>query len=149
MADIPVLLGLRGFVVAVAIVLAAGCASIPSAPINEPLPEGAISGPAAPAAATRENSIIVSLSGGGLRAAAFAQGVLLALESRATPTGDLLDDVSVISSVSGSSLTAAYFGLYGREGIRQFRERVLLPGFESDLQLSLTRGTCTACLEPA
>jgi NTE family protein len=79
----------------------------------------------------------VAFSGGGLRAAAFAHGVLTALESEKTPEGDLLDDVAMVSSVSGSSLTSAYYGLYGREGLRRFREEVLLPGFESGLRLSL------------
>jgi NTE family protein len=84
-----------------------------------------------------ENSIVLSFSGGGLRASAFAYGVLAALASVKTPEGDLLDDVALINGVSGSSLTAAYFGLYGREGLDRFREKVLLPGFESGLRLSL------------
>src|SRR5204863_7080178 len=62
---------------------------------------------------------------------------LTALEGIATPESDLLDDVSLIGSVSGSSLTSTYYGLYGREGLRRFREEVLLPGFESGLRLSL------------
>jgi hypothetical protein len=37
----------------------------------------------------RENSIVLSFSGGGLRAAAFAHGVLTALESVKTADGDL------------------------------------------------------------
>jgi NTE family protein len=90
-----------------------------------------------PADTMGENSIVVTFSGGGLRAAAFAHGVLTALESEKTPEGDLLDDVAIVSSVSGSSLTSAYYGLYGRDGLRRFREEVLLPGFESGLRLSL------------
>src|SRR5882672_10405457 len=85
----------------------------------------------------RENSIVLSLSGGGLRAAAFAHGVLTALESVKTADGDLLDDVALIGSVSGSSLTAAYYGVYGRDGLARFRSEVLLPGFESGMRLSL------------
>jgi NTE family protein len=84
-----------------------------------------------------ENSIVLAFSGGGLRAAAFTHGTLLALQGIRTPDGDLLDDVAVISSVSGSSLASAYYGLYGREGLGRFREEVLLPGFESGLRLSL------------
>jgi len=79
----------------------------------------------------------VSFSGGGLRAAAFAHGVLSALESVKTADGDLLDDVSLMTSVSGSSLTSAYFGLHGRAGMARFRDDVLLPGFEENLHLSL------------
>ena len=84
-----------------------------------------------------ENSIVLAFSGGGLRAAAFTHGTLLALQGIRTPDGDLLDDVAIISSVSGSSLAAAYYGLNGREGLGRFREEVLLPGFESGLRLSL------------
>ena len=85
----------------------------------------------------RESSIVLAFSGGGLRAAAFTHGTLEALKSMKTPDGDLLDDVAIISSVSGSSLTSAYYGLSGREGLERFREDVLLPGFESGLRLSL------------
>ena len=85
----------------------------------------------------REDSIILTFSGGGLRAAAFAHGVLTALEDTKTQDSDLLDDVSMIGSVSGSSLTAAYYGLYGREGLRRFRKDVLDPGFEGTLRLSI------------
>src|SRR6202171_3434761 len=91
----------------------------------------------APTDLMRENSIVLSFSGGGLRAAAFTHGVLTALESVKTSDGDLLDDVALISSVSGSALTAAYYGVYGREGLARFRSEVLLPGFESGLRLSL------------
>jgi NTE family protein len=84
-----------------------------------------------------ENSIILAFSGGGLRAAAFSHGVLSALESVKTPEGDLLDDLALISSVSGGSLTAAHYGVYGREGLARFRNEVLLPGFESGMRLSL------------
>jgi NTE family protein len=104
---------------------------------NEPWTPGTTPDMGAPADVMRENSLVVMFSGGGLRAAAFAHGVLTALESEKTPEGDLLDDVAIVSSVSGSSLTSAYYGLYGREGLRRFREEVLLPGFESGLRLSL------------
>ncbi|APV52340.1 hypothetical protein BWI17_07220 [Betaproteobacteria bacterium GR16-43] len=84
-----------------------------------------------------ENTIALSFSGGGLRAAAFAHGVLRALKETKTPTGDLLDDIGFISSVSGGSLVAAHFGLHGREGLDGFRENVLLRDFEADMRLSL------------
>lgn len=115
-----------------------GCATVIfNKASNEPWTRGTTPDMGAPADVMRENSIVVMFSGGGLRAAAFAHGVLTALESEKTPEGDLLDDVAIVSSVSGSSLTSAYYGLYGREGLRRFREEVLLPGFESGLRLSL------------
>ena len=117
--------------------LACGCATVINPPLNVPLPRGAAMEMSPPSTAMHENSIILSFSGGGLRAAAFAHGALLALESQRTSDGDLLGDVVLISSVSGSSLTAAYYGLHGRKGLASFRDKVLIPGFERDLSLTL------------
>ena len=60
--------------------------------------------------------VIVSLSGGGTRAAALAYGVMEQLHNtRITWKGkekSLLDEVDIISSVSGGSFTSAYYGLF-------------------------------------
>lgn len=60
---------------------------------------------------------IVAFSGGGTRAASLAYGVLEELNQTTfdTPTGPrrLVDEVDGISSVSGGSVTAAAYGLYG------------------------------------
>jgi len=63
----------------------------------------------------------VALSGGGSRAANFAAAALLELEALG-----LLDRATALSSVSGSSLTTAYYGLYGagRDPRRWTRERL-------------------------
>jgi len=114
-----------------------GCATVFNAATNVPLSAATPPNMGAPTDIMRENSIVLSFSGGGLRAAAFAHGVLTALESVKTAEGDLLDDVALISSVSGSSLTAAYYGVYGREGLARFRGDVLLPGFEGGMRISL------------
>ena len=62
-------------------------------------------------------AVVLSFSGGGVRAAALAYGVLDALANTTVNSGDgphrLLDDVTLISSVSGGSFPAAYYGLYG------------------------------------
>lgn len=79
------------------------------------------------------NIIGLSFSGGGLRAAAFAHGVLLHLQDGAS--GDVLDDVSFISSVSGGSLTAAWYGLHGRAGLRPFEDDVLLRDYEARMRM--------------
>lgn len=50
----------------------------------------------------------IALSGGGSRAANFSSAVLFELEKLG-----ILDKATAISSVSGSSLPAAYYGLYG------------------------------------
>jgi NTE family protein len=52
----------------------------------------------------------IALSGGGSRAANFSSAVLFELEQL-----KILNKAAVISSVSGSSLPAAYYGLYGRD----------------------------------
>lgn len=57
--------------------------------------------------------VILAFSGGGTRAAAFSYGVMEALrDARHTTNRPLLDDVDVISSVSGGSFTAAYDALF-------------------------------------
>jgi NTE family protein len=115
-----------------------GCAtSVFNPATNEPLSASSPPNMGARTDFMRENSIVLSFSGGGLRAAAFAHGVLTALESVKTADGDLLDDVALISSVSGGSLTAAHYGVYGRDGLARFRSEVLLADFESGMRLSL------------
>jgi NTE family protein len=91
----------------------------------------------APTDFVHRNAIFLSLSGGGLRAAAFSHGVFLALDELKTGDGTLLDDVALINSVSGSSLTSAWYGLHGREGLPRFAPEVLLPGYESYMRMSL------------
>ncbi len=54
--------------------------------------------------------IILALSGGGTRAAAFSYGAIKELDRI-----KLLDEVDIISSVSGGSFAAAYYGLYGKD----------------------------------
>lgn len=63
--------------------------------------------------------VVLSFSGGGTRAAAFSYGVLEELRNtRYVVNGrerSLLQEVDVISSVSGGSVTAAAYGLYGEK----------------------------------
>jgi len=62
-------------------------------------------------------TLLLAFSGGGTRAAALAYGVLQELrDTEVVIDGrprSMLDEVDVISSVSGGSFTAAYYGLYG------------------------------------
>jgi NTE family protein len=67
-----------------------------------------------------ENLVILAFSGGGTRAAAFSYGVLEALRplSAIGPTGRkirVLDEVDLITGVSGGSFTALAYGLYGEK----------------------------------
>lgn len=74
--------------------------------------------------------VVLAFSGGGTRAAALSYGVLDALRREQIMIGGqqhrLLDQVDVISSVSGGSYTAAYYGLFGDRLFEDFRERFLL-----------------------
>src|SRR5256885_16824013 len=61
--------------------------------------------------------VLLAFSGGGTRAAALSYGVLEELaRTEIVWEGErrrLLDEVDLISSVSGGSFTAAYYALYG------------------------------------
>jgi NTE family protein len=85
-------------------------------------------------------SLSLAFSGGGSRAAAFAYGVLLELrDTTITLNGKprrLLDEIDVISSVSGGSFTSAYYGLYGEEIFENFENDFL----HRDIQTSLIDG---------
>ena len=65
-----------------------------------------------------DDLVILAFSGGGTRAAAFSYGVLEALRDIELTTASgrktrLLDEVDVITGVSGGSFTALGYGLYG------------------------------------
>jgi NTE family protein len=76
-----------------------------------------------------DTTLFLTFSGGGTRAAALAYGVLLELrDTRVMVDGEprsLLEDVSVISSVSGGSFTAAYYGLFGDRIFTDFEQQFL------------------------
>lgn len=73
--------------------------------------------------------ICLAFSGGGTRAAALSYGVLDKLrQTRVTWKGvekSLLDEVDCISSISGGSFTAAYYGLFGDRIFQEFRPKFL------------------------
>jgi NTE family protein len=81
--------------------------------------------------------ICLAFSGGGTRAAALSYGVLEKLKAtRITWEGtekSLLDEVDCISSISGGSFTAAYYGLFGNRIFQEFRARFL----DADIQGAL------------
>lgn len=82
----------------------------------------------------------LAFSGGGMRASAFAYGMLEALRdagvSTTTPNG-LLDHVRLVSGVSGGSVTAAQLGLWGPAGLKGYRERYLLTDAEKYMANSM------------
>jgi NTE family protein len=87
---------------------------------------------------SEQTFIILTFSGGGTRAAALSYGVLEHLHKAPIAGGrkTLLDEVDVISSVSGGSFTAAYYGLFGEEKFfRDYKEGVLHRRIEHELLL--------------
>jgi NTE family protein len=82
-------------------------------------------------------------SGGGTRAAALAYGVLKELAATTiTVRGEkirLLDEIDMISSVSGGSFTAAYYGLHGEGIFDSFEEVFLKRNVDRDLALGFVR----------
>jgi NTE family protein len=86
--------------------------------------------------------VALSFSGGGTRAAAFSYGVLQGFEQTRVPTRSgpvsLLERLDFLSGVSGGSILAAYYGLHGREGYADFKQRFLLANGEEALQTNLS-----------
>ncbi len=123
----------------------AGCASTYRPYMNQPL-EPRTGARAKTSAQELSNGVpasstglmlIVTLSGGGTRAAALSYGILDKLkdtnikwEGRDTT---LLNHVALISGVSGGSITAAYFAAFGDRIFEDFRAKFLNRDFEHDL----------------
>lgn len=88
---------------------------------------------------TSEDDMFVALmfSGGGTRAAALGYGVLEQLakqkvwiNGRETP---LIDNIDLVYGVSGGSVLAAYFSLYGNDAIPSFERRFLKQNLQRQL----------------
>lgn len=85
--------------------------------------------------------LILAFSGGGTRAASLSYGVLEQLAR--TPAGPegaphrMLDEVDIISSVSGGSFTAAYYALWGDRIFSDFESKFLKKNIQNDLLLRL------------
>jgi len=114
--------------------LLAGCSSI-NEPINAPLSgkNQTIIDVARGPSPNDEVFIGLAFSGGGMRASAFAHGMLEALQSASRtpqkPYG-LLSNVRLVTGVSGGSVTAAYFGLHGPKGVNAYRDKYLVKDAE-------------------
>ena len=122
------------------IALTASCGSVPTreTPLNQVVP---LTAPVlAPGVEANSDKlfVVVTFSGGGKRAAAFSYGVLEALRDIqvTTPDGELhslLDEVDLISAVSGGAFTAAYYALHGHETFESYAPRFLNHDTEKDL----------------
>jgi NTE family protein len=85
--------------------------------------------------------VILTLSGGGTRAAALAYGTMEALRDVKLKIGGrgrrLLDEVDVINAVSGGSIVAAYYAVH-RDGLfRDFESKFLKRDVERQLRAEL------------
>ncbi|MDO4640288.1 MAG: patatin-like phospholipase family protein [Neisseria sp.] len=83
---------------------------------------------------SNDTYIVLMFSGGGTRAAALGYGVLEELNKQKVWIGGkestLLDNIDSVSGVSGGSVLAAYFSLYGKDAIPSFERRFLKQNFE-------------------
>ncbi|MGZ3495672.1 MAG: patatin-like phospholipase family protein [Thermodesulfobacteriota bacterium] len=124
-------------------VVMVGCAHYP---VNQPLsqvdPQGGYRPKFTGSPGNSENLLLyLTFSGGGTRAAALSYGVLE--EFRKTEVvidgrkRRLLDEVDGISSVSGGSFTAGYYGLFGDRIFEDFESKFL----KKNIQGALTRRT--------
>lgn len=86
-------------------------------------------------------AVVVALSGGGARSAAFGYGVLSALAQQRAPdhAGRMLaDEIVAVAGVSGGGILAAHFALHGAQGLPAFRRDFLDQDPEGALRTSLT-----------
>jgi len=122
--------------------LATGCSHFGHYPVNAPLEKytpgyGYIAQNLGQAGNSEDLMLVLSFSGGGTRAAAFSYGVLEGLRTTEVPIGGkkrrLLDEVDVISGVSGGSFTAAYYGLYGDRIFEDYESRFLKKNVQGDI----------------
>ncbi len=118
-----------------------GCAHYPvNRPIQEVRPDA---GYRAATMKTPENSdsllLLLTFSGGGMRAAALSYGVLEELRRTQVVLDGrkrrLLDEVDGISSVSGGSFTAGYYGLFGDRIFEDFESKFLKKNIQRRLVL--------------
>ena len=86
----------------------------------------------------KDTLVVLTFSGGGTRAAAFAYGVLEVLRKTEMSLangnrGRLIDGIDIITGVSGGSFTALAYGLYGDKLFDSYEKRFLKRNVESAL----------------
>ena len=121
------------------LVLLGGCSSLrpwQNLPM-QPRPATLGSAESPPANQQRAMLMLLSLSGGGARAAAFGYGVLDALRQTEVlwqgRKKTLIDELDVISGVSGGSIIAAYYAAFGSATFPAFEEHFLRQNFQDSL----------------
>jgi NTE family protein len=124
-------------------VVMVGCAHYPvNQPLNQVDPQGGYRARFTESPGNSESlSLYLTFSGGGTRAAALSYGVLEELRKTEVVIDGrkrrLLDEVDGISSVSGGSFTAGYYGLFGDRIFEDFESKFL----KKSIQGALTRRT--------
>ena len=85
--------------------------------------------------------LLLAFSGGGTRAAAFSYGVLETLaDTNVLINGKLrclIDEIDAISSVSGGSFTATYYGLFGERIFKDFETKFLKNDVQKEIEKRL------------
>lgn len=134
--------GLR--LLALAPALLAGCASWPpaSAPIERVDAAGAYRYDSATSPHRRDDLLLMmSVSGGGSRAAALAHGVLQRLGAQTVIHGGrshpLLEELDLLSGVSGGAIVAAYYGLDPQRYFDRFETAFLRRNVDRRLWLAM------------
>jgi NTE family protein len=122
-----------------AVLLLAGCGSL-AVPMNEPLHSPAGNSEYRLLDVNRQGGaqsalVLIALSGGGKRSAAFAFGVLRGMRDiHVRPEeadSTLLKEIDLLSGVSGGSFPAAYYGLYGDNAFKTFPDAFLYQNIEA------------------
>ena len=89
--------------------------------------------------------VVLTISGGGMRAAAIGYGVLEELRRTEVMVNGakrhLIDEGDVISAVSGGTLPATYYALRGDKTFEEFESKVLLRDLEFELALRIVTPT--------
>lgn len=103
---------------------------------------------------SEELTLMMTFSGGGTRSAALSYGVLQQLrDTHINIKGKnrrLLDEIDLISSVSGGSFTSAYFGLFGDRIFKDFEKKFLKRRVQTELlRLSLLSPKSWIMLAPS
>ncbi len=96
-----------------------------------------------PEAADLSMLLAVTISGGGARAAAFGYGVLDELRRTQVQWRgheiSLLDEIDVISGVSGGSIVSAYYAAFGKDTFPAFENEFLRQDFQDSLISNMFR----------
>ncbi len=144
---------MRLFMTIISVLFLSAC-SVTSPDMNQPIRHAAKVAPEQGKLRSDELTLILTFSGGGTRAAALSYGVLQELRDTTVRIKNtekrLLDEVDLISSVSGGSFTSAYYGLFGDRIFTDFEYKFLKKRVQTELlRLSLFSPKAWIRLAPA